>query len=70
MKNSDKKNLKWNSLLWLLAMVMPAFCNIAFAGTKFPWPLLLPLLLFGPMLASNKMIAQAGGESSDEPKSK
>ena len=67
MKNSDKKNLlKWNTILWLAAMVLPAFFSIAFASTKFPWPMILPLLLIGPMLASNKMLAQAIGESADE----
>ena len=66
MKNSDKKNLlKWNTILWLAAMVLPAFFSIAFASTKFPWPMVLPLLLFGPMLASNKMLAQAIGETTD-----
>jgi len=66
MKNSEKKNLlKWNTILWLTAMVLPAFFSIAFASTKFPWPILLPLLLIGPMLFSNKMLIQAIGESTD-----
>ena len=66
MKTSDKKNLlKWNTLLWLAAMVLPAFFSIAFASTKFPWPMLLPLLLMGPMLVSNRMLAQAIGPSTD-----
>jgi hypothetical protein len=56
---SKKTLLKWNTILWLLAMALPAFFNLAFAGTKFPWPLILPLLLLGPMLASNKMVLQA-----------
>ena len=71
MKNPDKKNLlKWNTLLWLAAMILPAFFSIAFASTQFPWPLLLPLLLLGPMLASNKMITQAVGDSSIAPDAK
>ncbi len=66
MKNSDRKNLlKWNTILWLAAMALPAFFSIAFASTKFPWPMILPLLLLGPMLVSNKMLAQAIGESTD-----
>jgi hypothetical protein len=69
MKNFEKKNLlKWNTLLWIAAMVLPAFLSIAFASTKFPWPMILPLLLLGPMLASNKMLAQASGDSADAPK--
>ena len=68
MKNTDKNNLlKWNSILWLAAMALPAFFSFAFASTKFPWPMILPLLLIGPMLVSNKMLAQAIGESTDIP---
>ena len=71
MKNTEKKNLlKWNTLLWLAAMALPAFFHIAFASTKFPWPLILPLLLFGLMLASNRMLTQAHGESTDAPNPK
>ena len=70
MKNTDKKNLlKWNTILWLLAMVLPAFFSIAFASAKFPWQMIIPLLLMGPMLASNKMLLQAIGEGTDAPKS-
>ena len=66
MKNTEKKNLlKWNTILWLAAMVLPAFFSIAFASTKFPWPMILPLLLIGPMLVSNKMLAHALDESTD-----
>jgi hypothetical protein len=68
MKNTDKKHLmKWNTILWLVAMVLPAFFSIAFASTKFPWPIVLPLLLLGPMLASNRMLIQAIGETTDSP---
>lgn len=68
MKSSDKKRLlKWNTLLWLAAMVLPACFSIAFAATKFPWPMILPLLLFGPMLASNRMLTQAIGQPTDAP---
>jgi hypothetical protein len=66
MKNSDKKSLlKWNTVLWLVAMVLPAFFSIVFASTKFPWPMILPLLLVGPMLVSNKMLTQAIGQPTD-----
>ena len=68
MKSTDKKKLlKWNTLLWLAAMVLPAFLSIAFAATKFPWPMILPLLLFGPMLASNRMLLHAIGEATEVP---
>jgi hypothetical protein len=51
--------LIWNTVLWLAAMALPAFFSIALASTKFPWPIVLPLLLIGPMLASNKMLTAA-----------
>lgn len=71
MKNTEKKNLlKWNTILWLAAMALPAFFSIALAATKFPWPMILPLLLIGPMLVSNKMLAQAIGESTNAPQPK
>lgn len=60
MKNLEMNAmLKWNAVLWLAAMALPVALSIAFASTKFPWPMILPLLLLGPMLASNKMLAQA-----------
>lgn len=54
-----KNPLLCNTVLWLAAMVLPAFFNIALASTKFPWPMVLPLLLIGPMLLSNKMVTAA-----------
>ena len=69
MKTSDKKNLlKWNTILWLAAMVLPMFLSIAFASAKFPWQIIVPFLLIGPMLASNKMLTQASGAATDAPK--
>jgi hypothetical protein len=66
MKNSEKKYLlRWNTILWLVAMALPAFFSIAFASAKFPWPMILPLLLIGPMLVSNTMLSQAIGDSMD-----
>ena len=71
MKTADRKSLlKWNTLLWLTAMILPAFFSIAFASSRFPWPMIVPLLLVGPMLYSNKMLIQAGGESAEAPDSK
>lgn len=69
MKHAERsKLLKWNTILWLLAMVIPAFLSIAFASTKFPWQIILPMLLLGPMLYSNRLLTQAIGESADAPK--
>ncbi len=68
MNDTDKKHLlKWNTILWLAAMGLPAILNIAFATAKFPWPMILPLLLLGPMLASNRMLSRAMSESTDAP---
>jgi fatty acid desaturase len=64
MNDSRKSYLvKWNTILWLAAMAAPAVFSIAFASNKFPWPMILPFLLFGPMLGSNKMLIRAMGES-------
>ena len=66
MKNVEKHTLlKWNTILWLAAMTLPAFFSIALADTKFPWPMVVPLLLIGPMLVSNKMLIRAIGVSTE-----
>ena len=66
-KSEKNKMLKWNTILWLAAMTLPGVCQIAFASTKFPWPVILPLLLFGCLLASNSMLTKAIGEPTDSP---
>ena len=71
MKDTEKKKLlTWNTILWLAAMALPALFSIAFASTKFPWQIIVPLLLIGPMLVSNKMLAQAIGDSAEAPQTK
>lgn len=71
MKNTEKKNLlKWNTILWLAAMALPAFFSLAFAATKFPWQMIVPFLLIGPMLVSNKMLTQAIGDPPEAPQPK
>jgi hypothetical protein len=67
MNDAEKRNLlKWNTALWLTAMVLTPFFSIVFASTKFPWATTIPLLLFGPMLASNRMLAQAFEKGTEE----
>ena len=67
MTRSEKsKLLTTNTILWLTAMVLPAVFHFALASTRFPWPLLLPLLLIGAMLASNNMLGKAIGATTDE----
>ena len=68
MTKADKqKLLTRNTLLWIAAMILPAVLHVAFQSTKFPWILILPFLLFGPLLASNGMLARAIGEPTDSP---
>jgi fatty acid desaturase len=67
MTTSDKKKLLTNNtILWLVAMVLPVVLHFALASTSFPWPVILPLLLFGAMLASNNMLANAIGDTTDD----
>ena len=56
----------WNSIMWVTAMVLPGFFSIAFASTKFPWPILIPCLLLGFLIASNNVLAKAIGETTDD----
>jgi hypothetical protein len=65
---AEKKHmLKWNTLLWVFAMVVPAVFHLAFASTKFPWPIIIPFLLLGALLASNQMLTKAIGNPTDAP---
>lgn len=73
MTTAEKKHLlKWNTILWLVAMVLPVVFSFAFASTKFPWQILVPFSLFGCLLGSNRMLAQAIGQSTNDatPKSR
>ena len=65
-KSEKGKLLKNNTILWLTAMVLPVVLHFALGSAKFPWPVILPLLLFGAMLASNNMLAKAIGETTDD----
>ena len=67
MTTSEKTRLlKTNTICWLAAIALPAILHFALASTKFPWPIIVPLLLIGPMLASNKMLAKAIGDTTDD----
>lgn len=65
-KPEKSKLLTANTILWLTAMVLPVVLHLALASTKFPWPMILPLLLFGAMLASNSMLSKAIGDTTDD----
>lgn len=51
--------LMLNSVLWIFAMVLPAVFSFAFAATHFPWQIVVPLLLFGCLLSSNRLLVLA-----------
>ncbi len=65
-KSEKSKLLTSNTILWLTAMVLPAALHFALASTKFPWQVILPLLLFGAMLASNNMLSKAIGATTED----
>ncbi len=67
MTTSEKTNLiKKNSLCWVGALILPLILHFGLSSTKFPWPLILPFLLFGLMLASNNLLSQAIGKATDD----
>ncbi|RBP46421.1 hypothetical protein DES53_102812 [Roseimicrobium gellanilyticum] len=68
MTTSERKQmLKRNTILWLVAMVAPGIFHIALGSTRFPWPIIIPLLLLGCLLSSNNMLSKAMGSPSDTP---
>lgn len=67
MTKSDKSRLlKLNTIYWLTAIVVPVILHFGLSSTKFPWPVILPLLLVGPMLASNSLLSKASGNTTDD----
>jgi len=67
MTKSDKSRLlKLNTIYWLTAIVVPVILHFGLSSTKFPWPVILPLLLVGPMLASNSLLSKASGDTTDD----
>ena len=65
-KLQKSKLVKTNTILWLTAIGLPVVLHFALASSKFPWPVILPLLLIGPMLASNSMLTKAMGDAPDD----
>ena len=71
MTTAEKNSLlKWNTILWIAAMALPALFSLAFSSSKFPWQVIVPFLLFGCLLASNKMLARAICETTSDAPSK
>jgi len=64
-KAEKNRLLLWNSIIWIAAMVLPFALNLTLGSTKFPWPILLPLLLIGFMLYSNNVLSKVIGEPTD-----
>lgn len=67
MSSAENKNLqKTNAIYWLAAMAVPIILDlglkaIATGPVNFPWTITIPFLFVGLLLASNKLIAAAGG---------
>lgn len=67
MTTSEKTNLiRKNSICWVGAIIVPLILHFGLSSTKFPWPLILPFLLFGLMFASNNLLSQAIGKPTDD----
>jgi hypothetical protein len=67
MTKADKSRLlKLNTIYWLTAIVVPVILHFGLSSSKFPWPVILPLLLVGPMLASNSLLSKASGDAIDD----
>ncbi len=64
-KAEKNRLLLWNSIIWITAMVLPFLLNLTLGSTKFPWPILLPLLLIGFMFYSNNVLSKVIGEPTD-----
>ncbi len=69
-KAEKKKTLTSNACLWVAAILLPVICHFGFAATKFPWPILIPLLLIWPAVLSNQMLSRAICEPAADPEMK
>ncbi len=69
-KSEKKRTLTTNTCLWIAAIILPVICHFGFASTKFPWPILIPLLLIWPAVVSNQMLSRAIGEPAEDPEMK
>ena len=68
MTTSVKNNLlKQNTICWLGAIIVPLLLHFGLGSTKFPWPVILPVLIVGLMLASNRLLSKAIGKTTDDP---
>jgi hypothetical protein len=65
-KAEKKKIIQFNTISWMIAMLLPAVFYFALASTSFPWPIIYPLLLVGFLLNSNKVLERALDEPVEE----
>ena len=66
MTKAEKNGLLlWNSIIWIAAMVLPGVLYLTLGSTKFPWPIMVPLLFIGFLLYSNKVLLKVIGEPTD-----
>ena len=65
--SEKKKMLTTNACLWVAAIALPLILHFGLGSTKFPWPMLVPLLLIWPAIFSNLLLSKAIGEPSDDP---
>jgi hypothetical protein len=65
-KSEKSRLLRLNTIYWLAAIVVPVVLHFGLSSTKFPWPVILPLLLVGPMLASNSLVSKASGAATHD----
>ena len=66
-----KKLIRTNTIYWVIAMALPGVFHLGFnaftsEGARFPWFILMPLMLVGLAVASNKMLSDAIGKPTDE----
>ena len=66
-KAEKKKTLTANTCLWLAAIALPVICHFGFASTRFPWPIIIPLLLIWPAMFPNQPLSEKIGAPTDDP---
>ncbi len=69
-KSEKKKMLTTNACLWVAAIAVPLILHFGLESTKFPWPMLIPLLLIWPAVFSNQLLSNAIGEPTADPGSR
>lgn len=65
-KSQKTALIRQNCLCWATAVVVPIVFHYGLAGTRFPWPIVLPILWLAPMMVSNSLISKAAGPDADE----